>query len=85
KGARGTLDLGVLQSKQGSVTATGLRHRPLHEKAAICGGIVQRVWPLMASGAIKPAATSRFAMQDAAAAHRQLESGDNMGKIVLTL
>ena len=42
------------------------------------------VWPLLTSGEIKPAPQQVFPLADAAAAHRQLESGDNIGKLILT-
>ena len=49
-GAKGELDINALLRKRGSVTATSLRARPVTEKAAICCGVVENVWPLVASG-----------------------------------
>jgi len=83
QGTKGLLDLGALQARQGTITATGLRHRPLDEKAAICERVAEAVMPLLASGAIRQAHTTQFAMPDAADAHRLLESGNSLGKIVL--
>lgn len=84
-GRRGTLDLGALLPKRGTVMATNLRSRPVAEKTDICALVVDQVWPRISAGAITPAPQTTFPLGDAAAAHRQLESGDNLGKIVLTV
>ena len=41
-GTKGTLDLGILMRKRGSVIANSLRARPVEEKAAICARSVDR-------------------------------------------
>ena len=82
-GARATLDLGALIARWGTVTATTLRTRPFAEKATICAAVEQRVWPLVGNGAIPVAEPTTFPLADVAAAHAHLESGDNVGKVVL--
>lgn len=82
-GRKGTLDLNQLLTKRGTVTATSLRFRPVAQKVDICGRVRDRVWPLVAEGHIKPAPETRFAMADVGQAHRHLESGDNVGKVIL--
>ena len=82
-GRRGTLDLGALLAKRASVTATSLRARPAAEKAAICARVAERVWPLLSEGAITPTPQTVFPLAKAAAAHAHLESGNNLGKVVL--
>ena len=84
-GAKGTLDLGRLLRIRGSVLATTLRSRPVAEKSAICCRVVERVWPLIDAGQIRPAPQTTFPLAEAGAAHRRLESGDNIGKVVLTV
>ncbi|MFT3859893.1 NAD(P)H-quinone oxidoreductase [Micropruina sp.] len=83
-GRKGTLDLGRLLAKRGLVTATSLRGRPAEQKAAICAEVVHTIWPLFASGAIKPAQETRFPAASVAAAHEHLGSGDAVGKLLLT-
>ena len=83
-GRIGELDLGALLARNASVTATGLRGRPVAEKSAICARLVESVWPLLGSGQIRTARTTVIAMSDAARAHELLDSGDSIGKIVLT-
>jgi putative PIG3 family NAD(P)H quinone oxidoreductase len=84
-GRKGTLDLGQLLTKRGSVLATTLRSRPVEEKTAICCRVAETVWPLVSTGAIQPAPQTVFPLTDAAAAHRLLESGESLGKVVLTV
>ncbi|WP_375430963.1 NAD(P)H-quinone oxidoreductase [uncultured Friedmanniella sp.] len=84
-GTKGTLDLGALLAKRAVVRATTLRSRPPAEKAEICRHVVEQVWPLLADGSIQLTPQTRFALADAAEAHAHLESGDNLGKVVLTV
>ncbi len=82
-GRSGPLDLGRLLSTWGTVTATSLRMRPAAEKAAICARVVEQVWPSYADGTLQPPTVTVFPLAEVAAAHQQLESGRNLGKIVL--
>jgi len=82
-GARAELDLGRLLSKRCSVTATSLRGRPTEQKATIVARVAESIWPMYAAGQIRPAPETRFSLADAAQAHAKLESGDNVGKILL--
>ena len=84
-GSKGTLNLGQLLSKRGTVTATGLRSRPADQKAGICAAVVERVWPLVEAGRIRLAPETRFPLEQVAEAHRHLESGEHTGKVLLTL
>jgi NADPH:quinone reductase-like Zn-dependent oxidoreductase len=82
-GSKATLDIAALHSRRGSITATSLRSRPVHQKAAICRGLVEHVWPLFGTGSIQPPRITSYPLAEAAAAHAQLESGQNLGKIIL--
>jgi NADPH:quinone reductase-like Zn-dependent oxidoreductase len=82
-GMRAELDLGALMSRRAAVHATSLRARPLEEKAEIVAGVRENVWPLVESGAVRPVIDRILPMSDAAEAHRRLEEGGHVGKIVL--
>ena len=84
-GRKGTLDLAALLAKRGTVAAISLRGRPLDQKADICRHVAAEVWPLLADGTIRPTPLTTYALDDVADAHRALESGDNVGKIVLVV
>ncbi|MFF2021810.1 NAD(P)H-quinone oxidoreductase [Streptomyces sp. NPDC058171] len=84
-GAKAELNLGALLAKRGAVAATSLRGRPPAEKATIVAAVREHVWPLVASGRVRPVVDRSLPMRDAAAAHRVLEAGDNIGKVLLTV
>jgi NADPH:quinone reductase-like Zn-dependent oxidoreductase len=83
-GTKGELNLGMLLGKRAAVAATSLRGRPLGEKAAIVAAVREHVWPLVESGRIRPVVDRALPMSEAPAAHRALEAGEHVGKIVLT-
>jgi len=82
-GRRGELDFGALMAKRGSISATTLRARPAGEKAKIVRGVRDQVWPLVDAGAIRPIIDTTMPMSDAIDAHRRMEAGDHLGKILL--
>ncbi len=82
-GRKATLDLNRLLSKRGTVTATSLRGRPVAQKTAICTRVAEKAWPMIADGQISLAPETRFGFDQVSAAHAQLESGTNTGKIIL--
>jgi putative PIG3 family NAD(P)H quinone oxidoreductase len=86
-GRTGELDLGALIAKRGSITALGLRGRPVdgpHGKARIVAEVRERVWPMIADGRVRPIVHGTVPLPDAARAHAQLEAGGVTGKILLT-
>jgi putative PIG3 family NAD(P)H quinone oxidoreductase len=82
-GGMAEIDLVKLRDKQGALWSTSLRMRPLEAKARIVAGVRRDVWPLVEAGAIKPIIDTRIPMAEAGEAHRLLEAGDHLGKIVL--
>ena len=82
-GTRGELDLGALLGKRAAVHATSLRARPAAEKAAIVAAVREHVWPAVEAGAVRPVVDRVLPLEDAAEAHRVLESSAHIGKIVL--
>jgi putative PIG3 family NAD(P)H quinone oxidoreductase len=83
-GVKGELNIGKLLAKRGAVIATSLRARPVEEKAAICAGVVEHVWPLVADGSVRTLVHTTLPLSEAGEAHRIMESGDHTGKIILT-
>ncbi|MBE1589133.1 NAD(P)H-quinone oxidoreductase [Nonomuraea angiospora] len=82
-GLKGKIDLGALLGKRASVHATALRSRPVDEKGAIVRSVVDNVWPLVSAGAVRPVVHAKLPMSEAAEAHRMLDSGEHVGKILL--
>jgi NADPH:quinone reductase len=73
----------VLQNRL-TLTGSTLRPRTVEEKGAIARELEEKVWPLLERGEVGPVVHATFPLRDAAEAHRLLESGDVVGKIVLT-
>lgn len=82
-GAKGELDLRRLMTQRASVHATTLRARPVREKAAIAAEVVEHLWPAVATGRVRPIVDRVLPWTDGAEAHRVLERGDNIGKVLL--
>ena len=86
-GRKAELDIGGLLAKRISVSATGLRARPVtgpNSKAEVVAGVARDICPLIDDGKIKPIVDSVIPMSEAAAAHQLLESSTHIGKIILT-
>ena len=83
-GVKAELNLGALLSKRGHVIATTLRSRPTEQKAAICQAVVRDVWPLYATGEIRPVVETVLPLAQAPEAHRLLAESRHFGKVVLT-
>jgi putative PIG3 family NAD(P)H quinone oxidoreductase len=82
-GGRGELDRAALMHTRASVLASTLRARPVDDKAAIVAAVRAQVWPLISSGQVSPVIDRVLPLADAAAAHRVLEEGSHVGKVIL--
>lgn len=83
-GTKAEFNAGLVLRKRLTITGSTLRPRPIEFKTAIAAALKEKVWPLLASGAVKPVIHSTFAAADAAKAHVLMESNQHIGKIVLT-
>lgn len=83
-GAVAQIDLLKLMMKRIVLTGSTLRTRPADEKAGLIAAVEATVWPWLASGALRLPVDATFPLAQAADAHRRLEGGDHVGKIVLT-
>jgi putative PIG3 family NAD(P)H quinone oxidoreductase len=82
-GVQAEIDLGTLMRKRISIFASTLRARPVAEKAAIVADVRDQVWPLLAAGKVMPVIDRVLPMAEAAEAHRLMETGAHVGKILL--
>ncbi|AML57904.1 NAD(P)H-quinone oxidoreductase [Serratia rubidaea] len=79
------LNLMPLLLKRLTHTGSTLRARSVQDKAQIAADLRQKVWPLLERGAVKPHIFQTFPLEQAADAHRLMESSAHIGKIMLTL
>jgi NADPH:quinone reductase len=82
----GTLEVPVRQvmMKRALITGSTLRPRSADEKARLAVDVERVVWPWITTGTVRAIVDRTFPLAEAAAAHACLESGDHVGKIVLT-
>jgi putative PIG3 family NAD(P)H quinone oxidoreductase len=85
-GVKGELNVAKLLGKRGGVIATALRARPVEgpgSKSEIVREVVRNVWPMVADSRVRPIIGAEFPIDQAAAAHELLNSGDVSGKVLL--
>jgi NADPH2:quinone reductase len=79
------VNLSPIMVKRLTVTGSTLRPRTAEEKRAIRDDLRSEVWPLLEAGTVAPVIHKTFAFKDVVAAHRLMEEGSHIGKIMLTL
>jgi NADPH:quinone reductase len=79
------INMAQVMSRRLTLTGSTLRPRSVEFKALLADEIYATVWPLVAEGALRPEMDKSFPLSDAAAAHVRMESGDHVGKIILTV
>ncbi|MFZ0008228.1 MAG: NAD(P)H-quinone oxidoreductase [Steroidobacteraceae bacterium] len=82
-GTKAELDLRPLLTKRLMLGGSTLRPQSVEKKGRLAAALREQVWPLFATKKLKPPIHARFPLADAAAAHRLMESGVHIGKIVL--
>ncbi|MGW1177435.1 NAD(P)H-quinone oxidoreductase [Kitasatospora sp. NPDC002543] len=82
-GLEAPLNLAELVFKRASVHGTTLRTRPAADKAAIIAEVRERVWPMIEDGTVKLVVDRTLPLADATEAHRLMEAGGHIGKIIL--
>ena len=85
RGAKAELTIPTIMQRRLTITGSTLRPRSVVEKGAIARALRTRVWPLLESGAVKPIIYKTFPLTHAAEAHRVMEAGEHIGKLVLVV
>ena len=84
-GARAEINLAKLMTRRLTLTGSTLRPRPVAFKSLVADEIARSVWPFVEEGRLKPVIHATFPLAEAAEAHRLMEAGGHVGKIVLTV
>ena len=82
-GAAAEINLATILSKRLTITGSTLRNRDAEFKADLCEEIKQRVWPMIEAGHYRPVTCKVLPLDHAAEAHRWLEAGRQLGKVIL--
>lgn len=85
RGPRADLDLVAVMRKRLVLTGSMLRPRPIAFKTAIAETLEGAIWPEFESGRLRAVTDRVFPLAQAAEAHRRMEAGDHVGKIVLAV
>ncbi|MEP2379625.1 NAD(P)H-quinone oxidoreductase, partial [Parasphingorhabdus sp.] len=84
-GLKAEINMAQVMMKRLTLTGTTLRPQSAERKALLCDEIYRYVWPDVEAGRLKPVMDESFPLADAAKAHAHMESGDHIGKIILTV
>ena len=85
RGAKADLDLTAVMRKRLTLTGSMLRPRTIAFKAAIAEILEGAIWPEFESGRLTPITDMVFPLAEAAQAHRRMEAGTHVGKIILSM
>ncbi|SPL71724.1 NAD(P)H-quinone oxidoreductase [Acinetobacter stercoris] len=75
--------LGPIMMKRLTITGSTMRARNTQEKAEISADLHQHVWPLLEKGQCLPMIFKTFKFDDIVEAHKAMDVGDHVGKIVV--
>jgi putative PIG3 family NAD(P)H quinone oxidoreductase len=82
-GTTAEIDLNQLLRRRLTVMATTLRGRSVEQKAEIVRRFVEDALPGFEDGSLRPVVDRVLPLAEAPAAHRAMEAGENVGKLVL--
>ena len=85
RGARAEVNFGPLLMKRLVLTGSTLRAQSFAQKAVMVREILERVYPHLESGAVKPLVDRIFTLEEAEQAQDYMQSGQHMGKIILQM
>jgi NADPH2:quinone reductase len=85
RGPKTELDINEVMRRRLTITGSTLRPRPVEYKGYLARNLREKIWPLIEAGRIRPQVFKTFPLEQAADAHRLMESSQHIGKLVLTL
>ena len=85
RGAMAEVPIVELMRRRLTMTGSTLRPRDVNFKTMVADELAKTVWPYVEGNRLKPVIDATFPLAEAAAAHARMESGEHVGKIVLTV
>jgi NADPH2:quinone reductase len=85
RGPKTELDINEVMRRRLTISGSTLRPRPVEFKGYVAKNLREKIWPLVEAGRIKPEIFRTFPLEQAAEAHKLMESSQHIGKIVLTV
>jgi putative PIG3 family NAD(P)H quinone oxidoreductase len=83
QGAEATVNLAKIMQKRLTVTGSTMRPRTVADKGQIASELKERIWPLLEAGRVKTIVDRVFPLGEVVEAHRYLEAGQHVGKVIL--
>jgi putative PIG3 family NAD(P)H quinone oxidoreductase len=83
KGSKVDFDFMPIMIKRIIIMGSTMRRRTVEEKARIRDALLREVWPALASGRVKTHVFGIYPLEKASEAHRIMESGQHIGKVIL--
>ncbi|WP_174834741.1 NAD(P)H-quinone oxidoreductase [Sphingomonas sp. CL5.1] len=84
-GASATIPIFDIMRRRLTLTGSTLRPRDTGFKTLVAEELKRTVWPYVEAGRLRPVIDRTYPLAEAAEAHRRMEAGDHVGKIVLTM
>lgn len=84
-GAKSTINMAQILRRRLHITGSNLRPQSDAKKADMAHGLRQHIWPLIEAGELRPLIYATYPLKEAAQAHSLMESGVQIGKIILTV
>ncbi len=85
RGMTAEINIAALMMRRLTMTGSTLRPRSVAFKSLVAQELRSVVWPFIESGQLKPVIDMTFPLAKAADAHKRMEAGNHVGKIVLTI
>lgn len=85
KNMEATINLRTIMAKNLTLTGSFLKPQPSEVKTQLAKDVEKNIWPLFKSGKINPVIYKKFPLEEAAEAHKLMESSEHIGKILLTM
>jgi NADPH2:quinone reductase len=84
-GPKSEIDLRQVMQKRLTLTGSTMRNRPNAFKAEVARALEETVWPIIKQGRYKPVIDQIFPLEEVVEAHQRIDSGEHIGKIILTM
>ncbi|MEO1014815.1 MAG: NAD(P)H-quinone oxidoreductase [Pseudomonadota bacterium] len=85
RGPEATINIMDVMRKRLRLSGSTMKARGHEEKARIARALEERVWPLFAAGGMAIDVDTVFPLTEASEAHRRMEAGLHVGKLILSL
>ena len=85
RGPRAEVDFSLVMRRRLVLTGSTLRPRSVAFKSAVAAALEAQVWPLFAAGKLRAVTDRVLPLAEAAEAHRRMEAGAHVGKIILAV